>query len=122
MTTAQSDLMANARKYSDTLDIRVTDSSLRDGSHHKRHQFTEDEVRSIVGALDDAVVCWVLDFVAQGAQLVGHGIEGRVVEVGDSGHGSGHVDAVGALGLEGYTWQQERPDAVNCSINRCLDE
>ena len=23
------------------LDIRVTDTSLRDGSHHKRHQFTE---------------------------------------------------------------------------------
>jgi acetaldehyde dehydrogenase len=27
---------------------------LRDGSHAKRHQFTEDDVRSIVGALDDA--------------------------------------------------------------------
>ncbi len=48
--------MANARKYSDTLDIRITDSSLRDGSHHKRHQFTEEEVRAIVGALDEAGV------------------------------------------------------------------
>ena len=56
MTTATTDLMAHARKYSDTLDIRITDSSLRDGSHHKRHQFTVDEVRSIVGALDDAGV------------------------------------------------------------------
>ena len=42
--------------YSDTLDVRVTDTSLRDGSHAKRHQFTEDQVRSIVGALDDAGV------------------------------------------------------------------
>ena len=40
--------------YSDQLDIRVTDTSLRDGSHAKRHQFTEEHVRSIVGALDDA--------------------------------------------------------------------
>ena len=42
--------------YSDTLDVRVTDTSLRDGSHAKRHQFTEDDVRSIVAALDDAGV------------------------------------------------------------------
>jgi 4-hydroxy 2-oxovalerate aldolase len=42
--------------YSDTLDVRVTDSSLRDGSHAKRHQFTEDQVVAIVGALDDAGV------------------------------------------------------------------
>src|SRR5690348_12661637 len=42
--------------YSDTLDVRVTDSSLRDGSHAKRHQFTEEQVIAIVGALDDAGV------------------------------------------------------------------
>jgi 4-hydroxy 2-oxovalerate aldolase len=40
--------------FSADLDIRVTDTSLRDGSHAKRHQFTEDDVRSIVRALDDA--------------------------------------------------------------------
>ena len=40
--------------YSDTLDVRVTDTSLRDGSHAKRHQFTETDVRSIVRALDNA--------------------------------------------------------------------
>src|SRR5438445_712294 len=44
------------RKYSDTLDLRITDTSLRDGSHHKRHQFTSEEVRSIVAALDEAGV------------------------------------------------------------------
>lgn len=37
-------------------DVRVTDTSLRDGSHHKRHQFTADEVRAIVAALDGAGV------------------------------------------------------------------
>ena len=42
--------------YSDDLDVRVTDTSLRDGSHAKRHQFTEADVRAIVAALDDAGV------------------------------------------------------------------
>jgi 4-hydroxy 2-oxovalerate aldolase len=44
------------RTFSDSLDLRITDTSLRDGSHHKRHQFTGEEVRAIVGALDDAGV------------------------------------------------------------------
>ncbi len=42
--------------FSADLDVRVTDTSLRDGSHAKRHQFTESDVRSIVAALDDAGV------------------------------------------------------------------
>ena len=42
--------------YSADLDVRVTDSSLRDGSHAIRHQFTVDNVRSIVAALDGAGV------------------------------------------------------------------
>ena len=37
-------------------DVRITDTSLRDGSHHKRHQFTPEEVQSIVAALDHAGV------------------------------------------------------------------
>lgn len=40
--------------FSDELDIRMTDSALRDGSHAKSHQFTTEQVRSIVGALDAA--------------------------------------------------------------------
>ena len=39
-----------------TFDVRITDTSLRDGSHHKRHQFTKEEVQSIVAALDHAGV------------------------------------------------------------------
>ncbi|MFB7532668.1 4-hydroxy-2-oxovalerate aldolase [Streptomyces sp. NPDC056178] len=42
--------------YSPDPDIRVTDSSLRDGSHAKQHQFTVDHITSIVAALDDAGV------------------------------------------------------------------
>lgn len=42
------------RTFSDTLDVRVTDTCLRDGSHAKRHQFTEQNVRDIVAAVDDA--------------------------------------------------------------------
>src|SRR4051794_21611098 len=38
------------------LDIRLTDTCLRDGSHHKRHQFNAEEVRSIIAALDEAGV------------------------------------------------------------------
>ncbi|MEU4561550.1 4-hydroxy-2-oxovalerate aldolase [Actinoplanes sp. NPDC023936] len=37
-----------------TAGIRITDSTLRDGSHAKRHQFTAVEVRDIVTALDAA--------------------------------------------------------------------
>src|SRR6202789_2941343 len=42
--------------YSADLDIRVTDRSMRDGSHAVAHQFTEVAVRDMVRALDDARV------------------------------------------------------------------
>lgn len=42
--------------FSETLDVRITDSSLRDGSHPKRHAFSSDEVRRVVSALDAAGV------------------------------------------------------------------
>jgi 4-hydroxy 2-oxovalerate aldolase len=51
-----SDINALTRTWSADLDIRLTDTCLRDGSHHKRHQFTADEVRSIIGVLDAAGV------------------------------------------------------------------
>ena len=34
--------------------VRLTDSTLRDGSHALAHQFTEEQVRGVVHALDDA--------------------------------------------------------------------
>ncbi|MDO2934957.1 4-hydroxy-2-oxovalerate aldolase [Paeniglutamicibacter sulfureus] len=39
-----------------TFDIRLTDTTLRDGSHAMSHQFTEEHVRSVVRALDDSRV------------------------------------------------------------------
>ena len=49
-------------------DIRMTDTSLRDGSHHKRHQFTKDEVGAIVAALDAAGVPVILDTLNRNIQ------------------------------------------------------
>jgi len=40
--------------YSPNLDVRMTDTCLRDGSHAKSHQFTEQQVRDVVAALDAA--------------------------------------------------------------------
>ena len=36
--------------------LRITDSTLRDGSHAMRHRFTEDQVRAVVHVLDRAGV------------------------------------------------------------------
>jgi len=44
------------RPFSADLDLRVTDTSLRDGSHAKRHQFTAAEVEAVVAGLDGAGV------------------------------------------------------------------
>ncbi len=40
--------------FSESMDVRITDTSLRDGSHAKRHRFTVADVTAIVGALDAA--------------------------------------------------------------------
>jgi 4-hydroxy 2-oxovalerate aldolase len=42
------------RTFDDALDIRITDSTLRDGSHAVAHQFTEAQVRDVVRELDTA--------------------------------------------------------------------
>ena len=42
--------------YSSQLDVRVTDTCLRDGSHAVRHQLTIDQVRGVVAGLDAAGV------------------------------------------------------------------
>ncbi|MBI5103907.1 MAG: 4-hydroxy-2-oxovalerate aldolase [Solirubrobacterales bacterium] len=45
-----------ARRFSPALDVRITDTSLRDGSHAVAHRFTVAQVRSMVAALDQAGV------------------------------------------------------------------
>jgi 4-hydroxy 2-oxovalerate aldolase len=42
--------------YSEQLDVRVTDSSLRDGSHAKEHRFSVDDVTRVVDGLAGAGV------------------------------------------------------------------
>jgi 4-hydroxy 2-oxovalerate aldolase len=42
--------------HSTELDVRITDSSLRDGSHAKAHQFSEHHVQSVVDGLASAGV------------------------------------------------------------------
>ena len=42
--------------FDEQLDVRLTDTSLRDGSHAKRHRFTAVDVTAIVTALDQAGV------------------------------------------------------------------
>ena len=49
MTTSETPEAAGGR-------VRITDSTLRDGSHAMRHQFTEGQVRAVVSALDGAGV------------------------------------------------------------------
>ena len=52
----ESDVLANTPKAGGERDLRITDSTLRDGSHAMQHQFTEEQVRGVVHALDRAGV------------------------------------------------------------------
>jgi len=52
----ESEVLANATTAGGPTDLRITDSTLRDGSHAMSHQFTEEQVRGVVSALDRAGV------------------------------------------------------------------
>ncbi|MFN8079974.1 MAG: 4-hydroxy-2-oxovalerate aldolase [Kineosporiaceae bacterium] len=52
----ESEVLANTPKAGGERDLRITDSTLRDGSHAMSHQFTEEQVRGVVHALDKAGV------------------------------------------------------------------
>ncbi len=52
----ESDVLANTPAAGGERDLRITDSTLRDGSHAMSHQFTEGQVRGVVHALDKAGV------------------------------------------------------------------
>jgi len=55
-TAPAADSAAEAAAEAAPRDLRITDSTLRDGSHAMRHQFTEEQVRGVVHALDGAGV------------------------------------------------------------------
>jgi 4-hydroxy 2-oxovalerate aldolase len=52
----ETDVLALTPKGGGDVDVRITDSTLRDGSHAMSHQFTEEQVRGVVHALDAAGV------------------------------------------------------------------
>ncbi len=52
----ESDVVANTPTGGGERDLRITDSTLRDGSHAMQHQYTEEQVRGVVHALDTAGV------------------------------------------------------------------
>ena len=52
----ESEVLAAMPVASGEPDLRITDSTLRDGSHAMAHQYTEDQVRGVVHALDRAGV------------------------------------------------------------------
>lgn len=52
----ESEVLAHATTAGGPRDLRITDSTLRDGSHAMSHQFTEAQVRGVVAALDTAGV------------------------------------------------------------------
>ncbi|MEI2777981.1 MAG: 4-hydroxy-2-oxovalerate aldolase [Tetrasphaera sp.] len=52
----ESEVLANLPTAGGETDLRITDSTLRDGSHAMQHQFTEEQVRATVHALDKAGV------------------------------------------------------------------
>ncbi|MBI4943778.1 MAG: 4-hydroxy-2-oxovalerate aldolase [Actinobacteria bacterium] len=52
----ETDVLANTPAAGGERDLRITDSTLRDGSHAMSHQFTEAQVRGVVHALDAAGV------------------------------------------------------------------
>ena len=52
----ESEVLAQLPHGGGETDLRITDSTLRDGSHAMQHQFTEEQVRGVVHALDTAGV------------------------------------------------------------------
>lgn len=52
----ESEVIEHTPAAGGTRDLRITDSTLRDGSHAMSHQFTEAQVRGVVSALDRAGV------------------------------------------------------------------
>ena len=52
----ETEVLEHASTAGGPTDLRITDSTLRDGSHAMSHQFTEEQVRGVVSALDAAGV------------------------------------------------------------------
>jgi 4-hydroxy 2-oxovalerate aldolase len=94
---------------------RLTDTTLRDGSHAMRHQFTREQVRAVVEALDRAGVP-VLE-VTHGDGLAGSSIQygfSRTDEmdlIEEARRATAHAK-IAALLLPGIGTRQELKDAI----------
>lgn len=53
---SESEVLSHLPTAGGPTDLRITDSTLRDGSHAMAHQYTEGQVRAVVSALDAAGV------------------------------------------------------------------
>ncbi|HLF26321.1 MAG TPA: 4-hydroxy-2-oxovalerate aldolase [Anaerolineae bacterium] len=94
---------------------RLTDTTLRDGSHAMRHQFTREQVRAVVEALDKAGVS-VLE-VTHGDGLAGSSIQygfSRTDEMDliEAARNAATHSRIAALLLPGIGTRQELKDAI----------
>lgn len=98
---------------------RLTDTTLRDGSHAMRHQFTREQVRAVVEALDDAGV-QVIE-VTHGDGLAGSSIQygfsltDEMDLIEEARNAASHAKIAGLL-LPGIGTRKELKDAVERGI------
>src|SRR5688572_939462 len=99
--------------------IRLTDTTLRDGSHAMRHQFTREQVQAIVKALDESGVP-VIE-VTHGDGLAGSSIQygfSRVSELDliEEARRTAKQAKIAALLLPGIGTRQELREAVERGV------
>src|SRR5574337_537922 len=98
---------------------RLTDTTLRDGSHAMRHQFTREQVRAVVQALDKAGVP-VLE-VTHGDGLAGSSIQygfsrENEMELIEEARGATSRSKIAALLLPGIGTRKELREAIERGI------
>jgi len=99
---------------------RITDSSLRDGSHPMRHQFTREQIRAVAKALDEAGVPVI-------EVSHGDGLAGSSIQYGFSGTSEMDLIAeargvckqakIAVLLLPGIGTVKELKQAVDCGAH-----
>lgn len=99
--------------------VRLTDTTLRDGSHAMRHQFTRDQVQAIVKALDESGVS-VIE-VTHGDGLAGSSLQygfSRVSELDliEEARRTAKQAKIAALLLPGIGTRQELKQAVERGV------
>ena len=98
---------------------RLTDTTLRDGSHAMRHQFTREQVRAVVKALDDAGVPVIEvthgDGLAGSSIQYGFSLTNELDLIEEARNAASHA-RIAALLLPGIGTRKELKDAVERGI------